>query len=182
MSLGPQLCNFFVQATWWGRSPGVEQEFSSSVLFWRLLAQYVRGNHSLPTSLCRLKLSPVYHPLNASPSLQLHRARRRFCWWMLKAALVPQQLTPLLQDAACQLDGISRLLLPVTQSRRGTQTNASSMCLLYCFAYSQEMVGLWATRGGRGKSAPGLVLCRKRQDSMTNLFDLKKKGSQVFWW
>lgn len=55
------------------------------------------------------------------------------CWWMLKAALVPQQLTLLLQEAACQLDGISTLLLPVTQTRRGQRTNASTTCLLYCF-------------------------------------------------
>lgn len=101
---------------------------------------------------------------------------------MLKAALVPQQLTPLLQDAACQVDGISRLLLPVTQSRRGTQTNASSMCLLYCFAYSQELVELRATREGSGKKAPVSVLCRKQQGGTTNLFDSNKKGSQVFWW
>lgn len=38
---------------------------------------------------------------------------------MLKAALVPQQLTLLLQETACQVDGISPPLLPVTQSRGG---------------------------------------------------------------
>lgn len=157
---------------WRGHSA---RQFSRSVLFWRLLAQYVRGNHSFPTSLCLLKLSLVSHPLSASPSLQPHRARRRFCWWMLKAASVPQQLTPLLQDAACQVDGISPLLLPVTQSRRGTQTNASSVCLLYCFAYSQDLVKLWATREGSGKkgSSVAFVLKAARQS------DLNKKCSVV---
>lgn len=65
--------------------------------------------------------SPLWYPLplNAPPNLQPHRAGRRFCWWMLKAALVPQQLTLLLQETACQVDGISPPLLPVTQSRGG---------------------------------------------------------------
>lgn len=91
---------------------------------------------------------------------------------MLKAAPVPQQLTPLLQDAACQVDGISRLPLPVTQSRRGIQTNASSMCLLYCFAYSQELAKQRATRGtDKPHSAPVSVLCRQRLRSTANLWD-----------
>lgn len=47
------------------------------------------------------------------------QSQKEVCWWMLKAALVPQQLTLLLQEAACQVDGISPPLLPITQSRRG---------------------------------------------------------------
>lgn len=101
---------------------------------------------------------------------------------MLKAAPVPQQLTPLLQDAACQVDGISRLLLPVTQSRRGIQTNASSMCLLYCFAYSQELAKQRATRGAdKPPSAPVSVLYRQRLRSTANLWDcMRSKKGRIY--
>lgn len=49
---------------------------------------------------------------------------------MWKAASVPQQLTPLLQAAACHVDGISPPLLPVTQSRRGCR---QMLHLCVCF-------------------------------------------------
>lgn len=61
--------------------------------------------------------------LSGIPSLSVHppptsQSQEEVCWWILKAALVPQQLTPLLQEAACQVDGIFAPLLPVTHSRR----------------------------------------------------------------
>lgn len=81
---------------------------------------------------------------------------------MLKAASVPQQLTPLLQDAACQVDGISRLLLPVTQSRRGTQT---VFALLFCL---QSRAGqAMSYKGGQWKrgSSVGFVQEVARQSN-----------------
>lgn len=57
----------------------------------------------------------------------------KVCGWMLKAALVPQQLTLLLKEAACLVDGIFPPQLLVTQSRRGLETNAPTMCLFLLF-------------------------------------------------
>lgn len=56
---------------------------------------------------------------------------------MLKAAPVPQQLTPLLQEVACHVDGIFAPLLPVTGSKRGCR-QMLHLCLLYCLAPSQD--------------------------------------------
>lgn len=47
---------------------------------------------------------------------------------MWKAAPVPQQLTPLLQEAACHVDGISPPLLPVTNPG-----GAADKCFIYVF-------------------------------------------------
>lgn len=59
------------------------------------------------------------------------QSQKEVCWWMLKAAPVPQQLTPLLQEAACQVDGISPPLLPVTKSGRACR-QIYVFALLFC--------------------------------------------------
>lgn len=90
--------------------------------------------------------------------------------------------TAINSSPACLVDGISRLLLPVTQSRRGIQTNASSMCLLYCFAYSQELAKQRATRGAdKPPSAPVSVLYRQWLRSTANLWDcMRSKKERIY--
>lgn len=150
-SPAPPLCNLSVQPTRRGRNPGVAAASRSSAAvfcfegYWPNMSEEITLCPHLAAFLSSLR-SPTLSVLQ--PACKPHGARRRFCWWMLKAAPVPQQLTPLLQDAACQLDGISRLLLPVTQHRRGTQCLLRVFASLFCLQWRAGQA--MSYKGGRG--------------------------------
>lgn len=123
-----------------------QQQFSSSGLCWRLFARDVKGNQMFPTSPCPLKPSLVTPPSQFFTQPPTPQSSKEVCWWMLKAAPVPQQLTLLLQEAACQVDGISPLLLPVTQSRGGCR---QMLLLCVCFTVWPAVESLHKPRATR---------------------------------
>ncbi len=113
------------------------QQFNSSVLFWRLFGRHVKGNQMFPKSLCPVALSGM-------PSLS-----------MLHPTSNPTELEggllmdveglsgPTAINSSPARSGLSGWWnLPTTAAchtiQEGLQTNASSVCLPYCFAYTVE--------------------------------------------
>lgn len=109
------------------------------------MSKEIRWFPLLP-ALCSLPLHPLSQCITQPPTLWSGMA---VCWWMLKAVLVPQQLTLLLQEVACQFDGISPTLLSVTQSRRGCRQMLHLYVFFTVFACGlewAEVKGYWAHR------------------------------------